>query len=861
MTAVGTTPSPPPLSRRLPIPLRLALRELRGGLKGFYIFIACIALGVAAIAAVGSVSRSLVNGISEEGQAILGGDLAFSLIHRQVDENETAFLTSLGRVSEIATLRAMARNGDDSSQTLVELKAVDGAYPLFGEIEIDGGGNLDDLIAERDETYGLVSEAGLAERLGIKVGDIVAIGEASFTLTGLIASEPDRLSGGLGWGPRVILSIPALKSTGLLQPGSLVRWRYRVALPEPASPADVAAAEKRAEDEMADAGWRVRNRNDAAPGLKEQINRFTMFLTLVGLTALIVGGVGVANAITAYLDSRRSTIATLKSLGADGGLIFRSYLTQILLLAVVAMIIGLAFGALTPWFAGSALATVLPVADAVPGLYLRELVLALAYGILTALAFALWPLGRAREIPATALYREYVGTSRARPRAAYVVALAVVILALAGLAIGLAYEPFIATVFVAGTIAAFIVLRFVGIGIMAVARRLPHSRWIAFRLAIGAIHRPGAVTPSIVLSLGLGLTLLVTIALIDGNLTRQLTLSIPDKAPSFFFLDIPRADSDRFVSVVQKAAPEGVIEEVPMLRGRFVMLKDVPVAEYEAPAEAGWVLRGDRGITYAATPPENGKLTAGEWWPEDYAGPPLVSFAAEIAEELGLAIGDSVEVNVLGRNITATIANLRTVDWTSLSINFVMVFSPNTFAGAPHMVLATVTMPEAAGTESELQVMREVTRAFPTVTSVRVKEALDAVNSIVRRLAWAVRAASGLTIAAGILVLAGALAASHRHRIHDAVVLKTLGATRRRLVGAYIIEFALIGTITALFALAAGTLASMIVIEQIMDLEFSFLPVVAITAIGSALVLTVGLGLIGTWRVLGRKPAAYLRDL
>ncbi len=855
MSGAGTS-----FARRLPVPLRFALRELRGGLGGFYVFIACIALGVMAIAAVGSVSRSLVDGISEQGQTILGGDLDFALIHREAAPQERDFLASLGRVSEVATLRAMARAKDDTAQTLVELKAVDGAYPLFGDFAVDGAGSLHDLIGGNGGGPGLVAEAGLAERLGIEVGDTVSIGNATFTLAGLIAAEPDRLSGGLGWGPRAIISSDALASTGLIQPGSLVRFHYRVALRDSA-PGAVEAAKKLAGAEMAEAGWRISDRSDAAPGLKDQIDRFTMFLTLVGLTALVVGGVGVANAVTAYLDGRRTTIATLKSLGAPGGLVFRSYLAEILMLAAVAMAIGLVLGALTPWFAGSALAAVLPVADAVPGLYAGELVLALAYGVLTALAFALWPLGRAREVPATALYREYVGRTRAWPRPAYIVALAAVVVTLAGLAIGLAYEPFIATVFVVGTILAFVVLRLVGTAIMWIARRLPASRWIALRLAVGAIHRPGAVTPSIVLSLGLGLTLLVTIALIDGNLTRQLTMSIPDRAPSFFFLDIPRADAQRFRQVVADAAPEGKVEEVPMLRGRFVTLRGIPVADYPRPAEAEWVLRGDRGITYAATPPDNGRLVAGAWWPADYDGPPLVSFAEEIAKELGLAIGDEVEVNVLGRNITATIANLRTVDWTSLSINFVMVFSPNTFAGAPHMVLATVAMPEAAGSDGELALMREVTKAFPTVTSVRVKEALDTVNALVRRLAWAVRAASGLTIVAGILVLAGALAASHRHRIHDAVVLKTLGATRRRLVGAYVVEFALLGAITAVFALAAGTLAALVVVETIMDLDFAFLPLVAVTAIGSALVLTVGLGLLGTWRVLGRKPAAYLRDL
>lgn len=862
MTAATDSVRPPaPISRRLPLPLRLALRELRGGLRGFYVFVACIALGVAAIAAVGSVSRSLLNGISEEGQAILGGDVSFSLVHRQVDDRERGFLGSLGRVSEVATLRAMARSDDDSTQTLVELKTVDEAYPLFGGFEIEGGGDLHVLLGEHDGRFGMVAEAGLAERLGIEVGDPVAIGNATLTLSGLIASEPDRLGGGLGWGPRAIMSTRALERTGLIQPGSLVRWTYRVGLPEPASATAIAAAVSAAQAQMPDAGWRIRDRSDAAPGLKEQIDRFTMFLTLVGLSALVVGGVGVANAVNAYLDGRRTTIATLKSLGAPGGLIFSSYLTEILVLALAAMAIGLAFGALTPWFAGSALATVLPVADAVPGLYPAELVLALTYGLLTALAFALWPLGRAREIPATALYREYVGKVSGWPRAVYVVTLAAIVATLSALAVALAYEPYISAIFVAGTLGSFVVLRLVAAGIMALARRLPHSRFIALRLAVGAIHRPGAVTPSIVLSLGLGLTLLVTIALIDGNLTRQLTMSIPDKAPSFFFLDIPRGDAERFGDVIAAAAPDGTVEEVPMLRGRFVSLKGIPVAEYPNPGESEWVLRGDRGITYSAEPPPDARLTAGEWWAPDYDGPPLVSFADEIARELGLSVGDEIEVNVLGRTFKATIANLRVVDWSTLSINFVMIFTPDTFAGAPHMVLATVTMPEGAGADIETSVMREVTRAFPTVTSVRVKEALDTVNDLVRRLAWAVRAASGLTIAAGILVLAGALAASHRHRIHDAVVLKTLGATRSRLISAFVIEFAILGVITAIFALAAGALAAMIVVEQVMELEFAFLPAVAAVAIGSALVLTVGFGLLGTWRVLGRKPAAYLRDL
>ncbi len=849
--------------RGLPTPLRFALRELRGGLKGFYVFIACIALGVAAIAAVGSVSRALQDGISEQGQTILGGDLAVSLIHREADREELELLESLGDVSRVATLRAMARRiTGTSAQALVELKAVDDAYPLVGELTVAGGGNPSALLARDGETFGLLAEPAFAVRIGAEIGDEIQLGGGRFVLTGLIEREPDRLSsGGVGWGPRVMISVDALTEAGLSQPGSLVRWRYRIALPPPASDAQLQAATAEINARADQSGWRVRPRDDAAPGLAEQISRFSMFLTMVGLTALLVGGVGVANAVNAYLDSRRETIATLKSLGAPGGLVFRTYLIEMMLLTAVAMAIGLAIGAAMPWLVGSTLSSFVPVADAVPGLYPGTLVQAAAYGALTALAFALWPLGRARDIPPTALYRDHVATAKAWPRRRYIAALGLIVALLIGLAVLLAFDTRLALYFVAGALGAFLILRIVAALVMALARRAPRIRSVALRLAIAAIHRPGAVTPSVILSLGLGLSLLATIALVDGNLTRQLTHNMPDRAPSFYFLDIPRADAQRFDAFVTERAPDGVLESVPMMRGRIVSLAGTSAADFDPPPDAAWVLRGDRGVTYADEAPDHSEVVEGEWWAPDYDGPPLVSLTADIAEAFGLEIGDEIEINVLGRPIRAEIANLRTVDWQSLSINFILIFSPNTFAGAPHMQLATITMPDGVGNESELALMRAVTEEFPTVTTVRVREALDSVSRLVERLTWAVRSASGFTLVAGVLVLAGALAASHRHRIHDAVVLKTLGAGRRRLVSAYALEFALLGLVTALFALAAGTLAAWIVVTQVMRLDFAFLPAVALIAVVAALTVTVGLGLAGTWRVLGRRPAQYLREL
>jgi putative ABC transport system permease protein len=396
---------------------------------------------------------------------------------------------------------------------------------------------------------------------------------------------------------------------------------------------------------------------------------------------------------------------------------------------------------------------------------------------------------------------------------------------------------------------------------LAIARRLPRPRRTAPRLALANIHRPGALTPSLVLSLGLGITLLVTLSLIDTNLTKQLTQSLPERAPSFFFLDIPNQQADAFESFLKEQAGDAKIERVPMMRGRLVTLGGRPVSEVKAPEDISWVLEGDRGITYSRTPPEGSKLVQGEWWPEDYRGKPLVSFDRKIAEGLGLRMGDEITVNVLGRNLTATISNLREIEWRSLGINFVMVFSPNTFAGAPHTNLATVTFPNGSDAAADARILRNSAQAFPMVTSVRVKDALEAVNDVVSQLVMAIRGASSIALVASLLVLAGALAAGHRARLYDAVVLKTLGATRARLLSAYALEYGLLGLATAVFGLLAGGLAAYFIVTRVMNLSFSLDLSGALVASALAVLVTVGLGLVGTWRILSQKPAQYLRNL
>jgi putative ABC transport system permease protein len=844
----------------MPLALRYAWRELRGGLRGFGVFVACIALGVMAIAGVGSVAQGLADGLSHAGALILGGDLSFTLVQREADEGEVRFLAAHGAVSAAATLPTMARGGDGRS-TLVEVKAVDSAYPLLGAVTSEPAMPLPDLLARTGDAFGAAADPALLARLDLKLGDRITIGKATIELRATLQSEPDRLAGGISFGPQLLVSDAALRASDLLQPGSLVRWQYRLRLPEPqASDGGVAAVEQKARDQLPNAGWDVRTRKKASPQLERNVDRFSQFLTLVALTALLVGGVGVANAVASHLARKRESIATMKALGATGADIFAVYCAQIMLVALFATLIGAAIGAALPFAIGWIFGAIIPLPFA-PAFYPAVLALAIAYGLLTALAFALWPLGRAHDISVSMLFRDQVAAERAWPRRRYVAATALIVAALAALAIAAAYDRRLAAMFVASAAVIFVALRLVAMLTMALARRLPRQRSMLMRLAVSNIYRPGALTPSVVLSLGLGLSLLVTVVEIDGNLHRQFAAALPEKAPTFFFIDIPAAEADSFDAFVHARVPGATLERVPMLRGRIVAAGGTKAEDLKPGDRSAWVLRGDRGITFAASLPAGSRLVAGDWWPAEYSGPPLVSLEKRTADDLKLKIGDTITVNVLGRNVTARIANLRSVEWQNLGINFVLVFSPGSFAGAPHTDIATLTFADGATAAEETALVKALADAYPAVSAVRVKDALDMVDHLVGNLVLGLRGASSITLLAAALVLGGALAAGQRFRIYDAVILKTLGATRRRLLTAYALEYLLIGLAAVVFGVAAGSVTAQIVITRVMEFSFVWMAAPAAATAALALVVTVALGLAGTVVALGHKPAEVLRNL
>jgi putative ABC transport system permease protein len=831
--------------------LRLAVRELRGGIRGLRVFLACLILSVGAIAGVGSLTASISAGIAGNARELLGGDAEARLPHRAADAAERAFLERGGRVSEIVSMRAMARSQTATRHTLISLKAVDAAYPLYGRVVLKPAQSLGMALGRANGNFGAAVDAAILDRLDLRLGDSLRIGTAVLQVRATIEREPDAVETGFTLGPRVMISAAALAETRLIRPGAVVTYHYRLRLP---ANADVDRWAATARAAFPEAGWEIRSFAAASPGLRHLIDRVGLYLLLVGLTTLLVGGVGIGNAVGFHIAGKTTTIATLKCLGSSDRLVFAAYFTEVMIVAGAGIAAALALGGLVPIAAAPLLENVLPVPVRL-GLYPRPLALAALYGWLTTLVFSLEPLAGTGLVTAGELFRGVVARQPRRTPPRLVAATGGLALVLGALVVAATPERDIALWFVLGAAAAFALFRSIAAGIVIVGRRLGRPRHPMLRLALANLCRPGAPTRPVVLSLGLGLSALAAIALVEGNLAREIAERIPDQAPAIFFIDIQPDQLAGFEAIV-RTIPAARLQEVPMMRGRITRLNGIPVERAVVMPDARWALNGDRGLTYSANLPAGSRLAAGEWWPPDYRGPPLVSFDAALARGMGLSVGDTLNVNLLGREITARIANLRDIDWQRLGINFAMVFAPGTLEAAPQTHLAAIYL----SADHEDRLVRRVTEAFPNVSAIEVREALAAIDRIFAMIGAAVRLTGFSTVVAGALVLGGAIAAGHQRRVYDAVVLKVLGATRGAVIAAYLLEHGLLGALSAVVGAVVGTLAAYAVVTRLLRTDWSFLAGPLLWTTAAATLLALAFGIAGTWRALGAAPAAYLRN-
>ncbi len=832
---------------------RFARRELRGGLHGFRIFLACLALGVAAIAAVGSVRASIEAGLAREGAALLGGDAEIEFTYRFAEAEERSWMAANAlKVSQIVDFRSMAvaTLDGETERGLTQIKAVDDTYPLIGDVVLTPEMTLDAAFAGQADLPGAVMDRALIDRMGMDIGDTFALGTQDFVLMAELTVEPDAAAGGFTLGPRTIVTTQSLENSSLLEPGTRFSTKYRLALPEGS---DLAALEGAAHAQFETSGLRWTDARNGAPGVAEFVDRLGAFLVLVGLSGLAVGGVGVAAAVRAYLANKTNVIATLRTLGADRATIFQTYFIQIGILSFAGIAIGLLLGGLAPLLLAPLIEARLPIPAAF-AVYPEPLIEAGIYGALTALIFTLWPLARTEEVRAATLFRDALGGTKLLPPLRYLIVIAIGLAVLIGLA-GWFSGTWRLTLWTAGGIAgALVLLAVTSVLIRWLSRRggrIAQNR-PALRWALGAIGGPREGAASVVLSLGLGLSVLAAVGQIDGNLRNAISGQLPEVAPSYFFVDIQKDQMDGFNARLASDDAVREVESAPMLRGVITTINGKPAKEVGGDH---WVLHGDRGVTYANLPAENTRITAGEWWPEDYAGPPQISFAAEEAEEMGLSLGDTLTINILGRDITATITSFREVDFSTGGIGFILTMNPAALAGAPHSFISTVY----AEPQAEAAILRDLSNAYPNITAIRVRDAIDRVSDVLSGLAAATSYGAAATLLTGFLVLIGAAAAGEGARTYEAAVLKTLGASRRRILLSFALRSALLGAAAGLVALAAGIAGGWAVSSYVMHTDFTVIWPSAFAIIFGGIIATLLAGLAFAWRPLAARPAQVLR--
>ncbi|SER69480.1 putative ABC transport system permease protein [Tranquillimonas rosea] len=838
----------------LGIAARIARRELRGGLRGFRVFLACLALGIAAIAAVGTVRESIEAGLQREGATLLGGDAEVQFTYRFAEPEERAFLDSIAtEVAEVVDFRSMAvvGEGDERDRGLTQVKAVDGVYPIYGAVTLAPEMTLAEALDGTGGLPGAVMDPVLIDRLGLSVGETFRLGTQSFVLSAALEREPDDGGGGFELGPRTLVRTSALSESGLLVPGTLYETEYRLRVPPGA---DLDALEAQADAVLDETGFRWRDRRNGAPGVSEFVDRLSAFLVLVGLAGLAVGGVGVAAAVRAHLDGKTGTIAVLKTLGAEGRTIFEVYLIQVGVLALVGVVLGVSLGAGLPLLFSPVIAAQLPV-PADFGLHAAPLAQAALYGLLAAAIFTLWPLARTREVRAAALFRD-IGGLRVTPHPGTLAVIAGLVVLLVGLAAWLSGLPELTLWAAAGLSAAFVVLLGAAWLVRRVARRLARARVVqgrsALRLALGAVGGPGGEATSVVLSLGLGLSVLAAIGQIDTNLRSAISRDLPEVAPAFFMVDIQPDQIDGFRERLDTDPAVSRVETAPMLRGIITRINDRPADEV---AGDHWVLQGDRGVTYSDRPGDDTTITAGEWWPEAYDGPPQISFAAEEAAELGVSLGDTLTINILGRDITGEITSFREVDFSTAGIGFVLAMNPAALRGAPHTYISTIY----AEPQAEAAILRDISDTYPNITAIRVRDAIDRVSEVLAGVAAAVTYGAMATLVTGAVVLIGAAAAGERARTYEAAILKTVGAGRRRILTSFALRSALLGAAAGVVAVAAGGGAGWAVSRFVMETEFRFAPLSALAIVVGGVLLTLAAGLVFAWRPLAARPASILR--
>jgi putative ABC transport system permease protein len=835
--------------------LRLAWRQARGARRHFLVFFVCVVLGVAALVSVGSFGATLESTLAREAKALTGGDVELRSARALAGDAQATVdaLTARGVVvTPVRELVGMARHPDTGHSVLVELKAPGAGYPLYGHLVTTPAAPLATLLADD----GAVVQRETLERLGLRVGDRFALGALTLTVRGVVEAEPDRSATLVRRGPRVFVSPAALDRSGLLRVGSRVRHRTLLKLPPELG---ARAVREDLARRIGDPSVRVASYDAAQPGLRRFFTQLTMYLGLVGLASLLVGGIGVASSVATFVRRQEPTIAILKALGADARTILATFLIQAQVVGVTGSLTGAALGVALQPLLIAALAGFVPF-GLEPRIDALTVVRGVVMGALTTLLCALWPLLDVRDVRASLVLRREIEGAPPRARRRPWAAVLPIAVGLAGLSVWQAGSLKIGGIFLAASVAAVVALWAVARGLVALARRLPGSPSPAWRHGLGALRRPGGHAARVVVALGAGVMLLVAVALLEQSLDARIDHEQRREAPSFFFVDVQPDQRDAFARVVREATGGTEPTMTPVVRARLAAIEGQPVTRAMVTARAGeeretaFYYTRDYVMTWSAEPPAGNVVTAGRWWDAE-PGPPRISVEEVMARRLGIEVGDRLTFDVQGVPIEAEVTSLRKVDWQSFTTNFFVVFSPGALDGAPATFVATARTPAAA--EPALQ--SAVVGAFPNVTAIPVRDVLERVEVVLGDIAIAIRVIALFTVGTGLVVMAGALAATRYQRLYESVVLRTLGATRGAVARAFAVEYGCLGAAAGVGGTALAAVLAWVVLRFVLDTPWRFEPVAMLLGVALTVALSVAIGFLTTFRLLGAKPLPVLR--
>ena len=837
-----------------PLSFRFAARELRSGVRGFRIFIACLALGVAAIAAAGSTAEAFRRGLASESREILGGDVVVSA-DRALTPKERNVLEGAGRVTYSVAVRSMAE-APSGERRMVELRGVDRAYPLAGSVELtDAAGRPVSMAVALKPQAGIPGaavETDLLNRLRLGLGQTFTVGDKPFVARAILVSEPDRLTRGFALGPRVLTRMEAFEAAGFMTAPGFSGQAGRLVLNGNETPPDAAKSLRK---QMPDPGLGFRDRTRAAVGIDRMIAQLEYFLGFVGLASLVAGGLGVAGAVTAYLEGKTPSIATLKALGAEAALIRNLYLIQIAVLAGLGVAIGLVLGAAAPFLLGAIARDTLPV-PALFAIYPKPLLRAAAFGVLAAAAFSLGPLARARATrPSTLFRRELAG----RPAISLELAGAILAgLGLAALSIYTAPTRIAAAVMIGGVIVTFAVLWLLGrLAVLAGGR----ARALAsgpIRVGLANLAGPRSAARTATPAIGLGVALLAAVVLIQSSLLSEVKVTAPRTAPSLVFTEVPGARAAAFDAVIGKVlgplSPDRY-QRWPFLTGRISAIHGGSIDRSKITRDQRWAFDRDIRMALVDREPPGSETDSGRWWSAGYRGPPLIAIDKDAADAGRLKLGDAVTLTVLGRDIQARVAVLRRAGFGGFGPSFTVIIDPHALEGA---VLTNVAIAKADKAQ-EAAILRALASGFGEVNVISVREQLEAATGMFDRLALAIRGAASVAALAGLLVLVGAITAGARARAREAATLKVLGASRAQILAAYAVEYGAVGLIAGVAGVALGYAAAWPVVVQVFKISWAvdWAGVAALVG-GAALLAALG-GLAAAFAALSQRPAPVLR--